>query len=156
MDVSTGKKNPPSSCLKTHTEPRAREGEKMPIKIFVSLLLSLTAIPSIALADAWTRIGDIEEDFYYVHLESISKSSKTAWVRADLKRGIKVDGVIVKSTREFFEFDCQSMRVRSLELSAFSKSQLKGYIVGRRTTPTHWRVIPPNTPVLKVWAIVCQ
>jgi hypothetical protein len=122
------------------------------LKFFLFLVV---AFPVSGL-QAWTKVTDIDGDSYYVDSASLNSKDKTAWLRVDLRRLMTVNGRDVGSTRELMQFDCNSDRVRSLELAAFSKKGLKGYIVETRLKPSEWRRIPPNTPLRGVKRLLCE
>ena len=123
-----------------------------PKSLFMGVLLALVSQQSCA---AWVNIGSVEKDQYYIHSDSLGARSSQAWVMTDLHTPLSYKGKSVSSTRNYFEFDCASSRVRSLDMAGFSGPKLSGSIVVKDTKKGDWRFIPPNTPIQAAHALIC-
>lgn len=109
-------------------------------RLTVCLSVLLFAHP-VALAQAWTRLGENEHLALYVNRNSIERDGniRRVWEMQDLKQP-DADGV--QSRRYLNEYDCFNKMYRISQMSSFSGPKLGGKKLFDIEDPGYWRKIP--------------
>ena len=123
------------------------------MRVVLTFVLMLAAAP--AWAAEWLKVNEDARTVFYIRPDSITKSGefRSAWELHDSRAPNRAGD----RSRQFLnEYDCKTMRVRTLSFSAYSGPMLSGKIVGDFIKPTKWQFIPSDTPVEFMLKLVCS
>lgn len=115
------------------------------------VLLALLSVTCGAFAE-WIQQGSNSEVTVFFNSEGLIKSGESikAWYLFDYKIP-RIDAINIpySSSREFFEFNCQTKTIRNLSLTWFSGNMANGSINRHLDRTSEWRNIAPDT--LEAW-----
>lgn len=112
------------------------------------------ALPGVAQAMTWTRIGESESITLYVNRNAVEKEDRVRriWEMQDLKNP-DPDGVA--SRRYMNEYDCEHKMHRITRMDSFSGPKLTGKKLFSVDEEGYWRKIPPNGLFLLPYVWLC-
>ena len=119
---------------------------------YLVLLLMVFALPASA---EWVKYAESDETNAYYDPATIRVNGnfRRVWELQNLRQR---DPAGVMSRRFFSEYDCREERHRLLSISTHSESMAGGRILLIDGSPSEWNHIPPNSPALRMFKILCR
>lgn len=114
----------------------------------------LAAVPAWA-ESQWVLVGEGDTSGkWYIDLNTLRTTGpmRRVWVLNDMPKPDK-DGD--RSSRSFYEVDCQEQRLRSLQASFYKGKMGSGSPSGSSTIPGSWSYAAPDTIGNSVVEVVC-
>jgi len=106
-------------------------------------------------AAGWVRLVETDEVFFYYDPATIRVNGhlRRVWEIQDLKQRNPAGEM---SRRFLSEYDCREERHRLLSFSTHSEPMAGGRILLIHGSPSEWNHIPPYSPALRMFKIVCK
>ena len=117
------------------------------------LLISLMMFAGSAWAK-WVMYSETDANTFYYDPSTIRKDGhiRRVWQIRDFKSKT-ADGEM--SSRSRLEFDCKQERMKILGITTHSEPMADGKTLYSEGEDKGWRVVPPETPIERMFNIVC-